>query len=1022
MDTFTSHDLGHGIVVRSFNGAKPVRINISEEDWFDCADSRRSHLESLLAAIPDCNHRNIPPPTKTVRSPSPQTLVLNSICEAVDGGELLLSPSKFMPARDGITTAAAVWLCEGTALGRSAIPDLTAAGLFDQLKRKKSEGARALMRSHVMRVLASLCMSTNGAECLVDLGAEGIKTWLLHYKSPDDERRWRSDLWPGSEPHYLEALRHICVALGQIFPDDGFENFGRNIRTEFLRKGSENQPYSSMMGRYPAWAEIIDSFIRGNPTVSSSFKGSFHKFILWLHDQSGALDVDNPVAFMTGPRPSVRFIDFLQQKRVDDGKARFDQALLDTLHHVRRLGEHFELMHPQTDAVLQLVTASEIERVKGKLKALGIGQKPVESVSTPLPRDLYERARLILEEGEAGWPGRNTLCYIYPRGVKTYCPVLPTLYIAMFELPLRVAQMKRLDSGEGDLERFDFQDNDWKPNEGPHAGFWRSYNAKRPQRGYAARLPDSQRTGIYVNTNKTGNPYIVPWQNEVLLRLLGELRLFQEKHQPMVAPIEPADYAEVRDSVPEEALMQYPSLFPLFRVPDKRFLKGHYTLPSNNATYRFWQDLMAELERRHNLDHPDDTIVIVKRVNDLPSGQPYGSVFKPHSMRVAGITALAEAGVPITVISKFLAGHETILMTLYYYHLRPDLIHQLCAQAAENMKNGVAALLLQRLRSLDPSPSLGGLVAIDTTVVADLSLASRERRMLISDVEIGLCPWQGTRCHDGGPCVKKQTKAGRDASTHAQVEGGANNCLLCRHFVTGPAWALPLAVHGTNLGRKVARLSLRLEEFEMRRDELTRTGRNLQGEEAILNRAELDRLENVRTALAKEQELLARALGNAFKLLEQIGEISRNEAKSDLDPAGALIRQPDSSFVEWADVSKIEQSAVAHTFGRIYPSLRDEATETATKDLIDRICYADGLTPISLLSLTRDEREEATRAFLSMTTQRLEREELLALESGALRLRDLPAVADLIPQLARLDRPAMLMPMEAAAPRAVAHA
>jgi hypothetical protein len=231
-----------------------------------------------------------------------------------------------------------------------------------------------------------------------------------------------------------------------------------------------------------------------------------------------------------------------------------------------------------------------------------------------------------------------------------------------------------------------------------------------------------------------------------------------------------------------------------------------------------------------------------------------------------------------------------------------------------------------------------------------------------------------------------------------------------------------LAAHGTNLGRRVARLSLRLEEFDARRDELSRTGRSLQAEDAILNRAELDRMENVRTAMLKEQELLARALGNAFKLLEQIGEIAQSEAASDLDPAGALIGQPDSSFVEWGDVSKIEQSAVAHAFGRIYPSLRDEATEAATKVLVDEICHANGLTPISLLPLTRDEKEDGLRTFLSMTTRRLEREELLALESGTLRLRDLPAVADLVTELARLDRPAMLMPMNTTAPMALGHA
>ncbi|WAJ28904.1 VPA1269 family protein [Antarcticirhabdus aurantiaca] len=673
-------DLRGVIVCQNAVGIR-TRINLSDEDDFKCSKNKRDRLQNLLEMIPLCTHRNIPDPSTVAHSrPGDPAGALDSLIEAVEEGELLLSPGKLMPGRMGVSAAAAAWMMERSTLGKSVHAEMTAAGLFDYLKRKRSDSARASMRSHVVRLLASLSMSVNGAKCLADLGPEGTKTWLSFFKSETDAMRWRTDLWGGSEPHYLEALRHICFALSRIFPDQGFEDFGRNARPDFLRRGSHAQTYGVLAAKYPKWNALFEDFRTKNPTVGSKLKGSLHSLISYIHESRDTLQVEDPVAFMTGPRPSTRFVTFLINVRLQNGKKPFSQPVLNSLNHIRRFNQFFELMYPQHRSPLQLVTLLDIDHVKGKIDAEDGGRPPAESVSTPLPRNLYEKTKEILLEGKGGWPGTCSLCYIFVDGERTYCPVLPTLYLALFEIPLRAGQTKRLDSGEGDLDRFEPTTNRWIKNKGPHRGHWVNAEKKRPHRGFAARMPNSKLTGIFVNTNKTGKPFVIPWQNFEFFRLLDELRMFQEKHQPIDAPIHPEVYIEQADNVPKSALSQYPSIFPLFRVPDSRMRKGLYTLPNNRMTNQFWQFLMAELERRHNIENPDDPLSIVNRPEKYPNGQPHGAVFKPHGMRVAGITALAEAGVPITIISKFVAGHDTILMTLYYYHLRPELIHQLIAE------------------------------------------------------------------------------------------------------------------------------------------------------------------------------------------------------------------------------------------------------------------------------------------------------------------------------------------------------
>lgn len=187
-----------------------------------------------------------------------------------------------------------------------------------------------------------------------------------------------------------------------------------------------------------------------------------------------------------------------------------------------------------------------------------------------------------------------------------------------------------------------------------------------------------QVTGFFISTNKTGDPYVVPWENPKLHNLLWDLRLWQEQHNPITAPIPPNAYVDSKDEEEKLAIQeQFDDLFPLFRLPGN----GKYAAPPNYKKRSLaWLYIMVETERRWNERNPSSQISIVKF--NAKTGQPDRAIYGMHGLRVAGLTRLFMSGVPIEILSKLVAGHRGLLMTLYYLKFQPAHIHQVLEKAA----------------------------------------------------------------------------------------------------------------------------------------------------------------------------------------------------------------------------------------------------------------------------------------------------------------------------------------------------
>ncbi|BBC41318.1 site-specific integrase [Photobacterium damselae subsp. piscicida] len=106
--------------------------------------------------------------------------------------------------------------------------------------------------------------------------------------------------------------------------------------------------------------------------------------------------------------------------------------------------------------------------------------------------------------------------------------------------------------------------------------------------------------------------------------------------------------------------------------------------PTKQMLVQFWNDLIEELERRLHDEGIDVQLVLSRNKQNGSAQKVY---YTPHGLRVAGLTALAEQGVPIEVLSKVVAGHKSILMTIYYIKYHPSHISDVLNEAGRKIEN-----------------------------------------------------------------------------------------------------------------------------------------------------------------------------------------------------------------------------------------------------------------------------------------------------------------------------------------------
>lgn len=409
----------------------------------------------------------------------------------------------------------------------------------------------------------------------------------------------------------------------------------------------------------------------------------------------------------------------------------------------------------------------------------------------------------------------------YPAEVwELWSPVRAVALYLKLEMPLRTFQVRMLDSGEADTWRYVHAPGGggFVLNHGPLA----TGSEKRPyQRGVFHRSSNEKEAGFYINTNKTADihkpehekGYVIPWANDEVLYWLEKLRNWQERYNPIAAPTPWTELGHKhfgRTPPHPEVLAQRGSACFLFRDPTD----GDGTKPLDKWSLTpLWYKLLAALEQR-----------CVARGEALEDGTPLRFVapesfsvtlFPLHALRVSLISYFVlDLKLPIAVVSKMIAGHATIIMTLYYTKFGKAYMREVLSEAEKNELEAEQANHRRFLQDANFEQVAQRFAYVSEDAV-QAAIQSMSAAAFVFD-DKGICPNGATLCDMGGEKLSES----RVLNDYAPVPGfpQERNCVCCRFFLTGPAFLPGLIAHFNTVSEKTHRQS---DRYGVLQDKLT---------------------------------------------------------------------------------------------------------------------------------------------------------------------------------------------------------
>lgn len=552
-----------------------------------------------------------------------------------------------------------------------------------------------------------------------------------------------------------------------------------------------------------------------------------------------------------------------------------------------------------------------------------------------------------------------------------WSPVRAMVIYVKLELALRTHQVRFLDSGEGDTWRYEwdalggrFQINDTL--------FAQGSEARPSQRGVFHREAGGQGAGFFINTNKTADinkpedekGYVIPWAHIELLYWLDKLRNWQERYNPVEAAM-PWTELEARyfAARPAEAILaeRSPAFF-LFRDPKVEGRdRAKPVLDGTLST--FWYKLLARLEAALSQKEEKDTLDNPIRLVD-PDGT--GTYFSLHALRVSLITGLImEGGLPIEVVSKLIAGHHSLIQTIYYTKIGIDHMNKLMADAehkmSENEARGHKMFLMRHGR--DEINRRFASVSQDGVTAA---MNQKSEAGFVFD-DKGLCPVGCAMCDVGGEKIN-EIKSRND---YAPVPGypRERNCIRCRFFLTGPAWLPALNAKFNHIAYQAMLAAERYNSFteqvaamEERRAECEAKGSlfteavDLEKKSALLE-AETQTLDRWITDLQAIQRLIHRSI-----------ELNKNAAKDGLQlvAAGTLFDIQTALTVTESELHPIEVQCRNAT---IYPEIDGRQPAIRRSQLLDALLHANN-KPLLFSRLSVEQQLQAGNAMMKLIESR----------------------------------------------------
>lgn len=584
-----------------------------------------------------------------------------------------------------------------------------------------------------------------------------------------------------------------------------------------------------------------------------------------------------------------------------------------------------------------------------------------------------------------------------PRVTELWSPVRAVALYLKLELPLRTFQVRMLDSGEADTWRYVHgpKGGSFELNDSPLA----TGSATRPyQRGVFHRHANETGAGLFINTNKTADinkaenakGYVIPWAHETGLYWLEKLRNWQGRYNPIDSPMPwvelEAKHFGGTPPHPEVLEARGTACF-LFRDASAANDADRHKPLSNDALERLWHRLLARLEQR-----------CVERDETLDDGTPIQFVdhasgkathFPLHALRVSLISYLVlDLQLPLAVVSKLIAGHARLIMTLYYTKFGHAYMKEVL-DAAE--RNTLAADEASHRRFLLDA-TMEQVSQRFASVSPDALRAAIGHKSAATFVfeDKGICPVGGSMCDVGG----EKTTDRQTEQFNAPVPGypQERNCVRCRFFLSGPAWLPGLQAHFNTVSYEAHERAERhndLQEevtlMENRRNDCLRDGR------LFTETRELERLSQRYEAEAEAMGKLVNDMQATYYLIARSLDILKETSKDGVQLV-AVGEMQDIQVAFTDTPSELHQIEVLCENATIYPEIDARKPAIRRGQLLDCMLEFNRMPPI-FFRLNPKQQLAAGNAVMQLIQARAgSLDGALEYVEGLRRLRDLGIV------------------------------
>jgi len=543
---------------------------------------------------------------------------------------------------------------------------------------------------------------------------------------------------------------------------------------------------------------------------------------------------------------------------------------------------------------------------------------------------------------------------------------VPTYWIhayTLFSVPLRGVQIAYNDSGEADVYIPEYKKDKivWVKNKNKLAGLTKN-------QGMIKRYPNDE-FGMFSTSNKTSvnsGSQSVPWMPLELAYWLIKLRKWQSKYNPIKAPkawlnCERTNLNEVQRKQKGENCF-------LFRD----FGQEECGTFSSRLSVRLAAALYYSQPKGVALATCEGKYSVLSK---------YKSDFTPHSMRVSLITIyVMEYNLDLSIIMK-IAGHSSIIMSVYYVKAHGMALRKKVEEGEKRaLKSQASATqsMIEQLRIDEIKPSL---IANSEETLKALNNSTPAGNYLFRDW--GICPHAGTRCEDGGELI-------RNTQTRAPVPVGylgGENCIRCRHFITGPAFIGGLLAIFQEIILYLENKQLHYDELIQDENELLKAIEKENEKEYVYNinnekfdekkrkeiSASIRKTKSEYEVVAKKMDMLYCDLGAVSTLVHQCQALL-NQSNLSIDNDGSnlqLIVRPEHELQVIAEeVSQYELLCEVCENAEIYQSASAELAITPRTQLIDNMMLRNNLKPL-LFTLTNKQQLKAGNQLNKLFNERL---------------------------------------------------